>query len=184
MKEKTQDANLWLREISKDQNLNQLDDIELTTMRGQRRWFPSRIIMPMVNYGTYNPETGKVRLGGVLPTDDIFTLMDYTWEEDTTSQAAKTWTVPAGYIWIVLNIGSSNGNRAVRTLVSLNDGTTNGNLLGDLDLAQIDAGSFSDCLAGHPSMVLNGEDAITTTQLEFVAADVVRHRIRYVQIEV
>jgi len=95
-----EDMKQWLREITKDQNLTEIDDITLTRVDGKRRWWRSSVLQPVLQKGSYNSYTGKYVLHG-FPVSG----MDY---DDTDTEDSLTTTCPEGYIREVQLMGASD----------------------------------------------------------------------------
>lgn len=103
MNEKGKNANEWLNEITKDQNLEKLEDVQLTGLRGLRRWFASRILGYNFNMGYYDHVADRIVPGPFSPS--------LSSEFTTTSAAASTLTCPAGYKIKITFAGAVNATQ-------------------------------------------------------------------------
>lgn len=101
-------ASEWLKDPTLDQNLKQIDDIELTQVNDKRKWFSSRILQSIINYGGYNNRTGRVMLGDNpketrgLPSTQI----------TAAAIGSATLTCPAGHYYYVTHAAGVNNSGA------------------------------------------------------------------------
>lgn len=182
MKVEPQDVNKWLTKVTDDQNLQDIDEIEITRMDGIRRWFHSRLLQPIFHYGNYNKLTGKVELGTRPGLGDLENIVI---EEDATSAAARNFTSATEnrLIWYIGVIS----DRAPLYGITVTDGVTTITLPGmagtgtaNIEYSLLPGGAMtgvgvSSGKSPYPFYLPAGW-VIETTEANFVAADAtVRH---------
>lgn len=118
--DKTFDANQWLKKITPDQNLSDIEQIDDTRVSGFKQWFMSRLIGPFIKLGYYDADADRIVQGS--PSES------YTWESEftTASAAALTLTCPAGYRYEVYHACAWNVTQASSTTLTA---TIGGNTL-------------------------------------------------------
>lgn len=174
-----QEASKWLSKVTKDQNLEDIDDITLTPVSGFRRWFASRILGHNLHAGWYNPTTDRIVLGPRYTIYDVDVLKDVVCDTDTTSVASKEWTVTTGEQWIILRVYGKNATRAINSdcrITPLGGAETN---IGERIIAGAVNRGVAYGVGYAPLIVLDGGDKIKIEDLAFVAADVMTFSITY-----
>jgi hypothetical protein len=199
-KGKGRPASDWLREVTKDQNLSDIDQLEVTLMNEFRNWFRSAILQPVLDTGHYDTAAGKFVLG---PPSEILSnarlaSATLTSQVDTaTSAGTDTLTVAAGHAYYVIAASCENSTRA--TTVGLtytpNGGTatvftTSSGTQPQNCLAPIMNGSYQGTAAGcacyNPGggLYMKAGDVLTITQGSFVGGDDTDYYFVYYDIEV
>lgn len=107
-KGKGKDARVWLEDVTPDQNLEEIGQIDSTQMNGIRRWFMSRIISPFYKKGGYNHRTGRIQLGDNPPQ----TMGQPSTQITAAAQATATLTCPVGHVFEVLMANAENNSGA------------------------------------------------------------------------
>lgn len=97
----------WLRYITPDQNLSELDEITDNQVSGVRRWWRRADLTPTMPTAWYDPGTGKYVLGGPMPP----ARSNFT-EVTTASQASLTLTCQDDEILEVTYASLGNATRA------------------------------------------------------------------------
>ena len=191
MRKETYNQSEWLKDITKDQNIENLDHITLTRWDGLRRWFASRILQPTFDMGYYDTSTGSIVLG--VPTTTFSDLpRESEIDTSTTSAATYTLTCPAGHRYVVTACGYSNGTRVTAGQLELTKsggaakillkGTTAGlatyvwKLIGAYNSASNAAG-FNSSIEGP--IILGPGDVLTIRDNSFVAADTMYYYFMY-----
>jgi len=172
-------ASAWLDKITKDQNLNELDEITRTPWNTIRRWFVSRMINPMIKMGYYDPATGYPVLGS--PSDS------YTWESEftTASAAALTLTCPAGYRMDIHHASAWNATQAstctITASISGNTLTLITGASGTTANTGAVIGAFTGLSNAHHNIPigLSAGDSITLTLNTYAAGNDTQHQIIY-----
>lgn len=193
-----QEAKQWLRQITKDQNLNQLDDITLTRWDTLKRWFQSRILQPTIITGYYDATSGFPVLGQFNPPPQLATArVDRQQQNSAVSAASSTLTCAAGYAYYVEAATLSNSNRAFTPQLTVtpsggaasslikNTGTTAAAGVAFPVIGGTYAGGVNTTMSWHGDcgIWLFPGDVLTLTDVAFVAADVMAHQFvftRYV----
>jgi hypothetical protein len=189
-KGKGRPASDWLREVTKDQNLSDLDQLEVTLMNEFRNWFRSAILQPVLITGYYDEDTGKYVLGRqeVNLEEQLCTSPEdvTTDTQVNTGAAAATLTVAAGHVYRIIGAYTKNSTRLPFFTADL---TPNGG----------SAAQICDTSAGGPGQGENGYyvggagesnltcpglggtlwmqagDTLTVTQSNYVGGDTVEH---------
>lgn len=108
----------WLEKISRDQNLNQLNELETVIWDTMRRMFLSMEIKPGLHVGSIDPDTSRAIPGVQSPLSGI--------HFSTATVAALTLTVPANRRYRVYYAGALNITQVSDVTLT---GTINGNAL-------------------------------------------------------
>lgn len=100
----------WLRGITKDQNLEDLDHVSNTRVDGLRRWFRSAELVPTLQTGYYDEDTGTYAVGMIPPVPIEAFTGSATLERanDTSSAATYVLTPPAGHLYVVVSANIRN----------------------------------------------------------------------------
>ncbi len=195
--EKIYNMSEWLRRPTKDQNLNELDDLTKTQQDSKGlKWFRSRQIVPTVPTGYYDADTGQFVLGSVdqrfykrtNSTDAAVIVTDTV--ADATSEATEVLTVPAGHAYKVILVAGLNDTRAPR--YRLNYAPSGGTSTDIVDMGggtgtQLElnyvlgegSGAQGAIFSPIGPLWMQAGDVLTLTDETFVAADVVLHVIVY-----
>lgn len=177
MKTEGRQANDWLREVTKDQNLEDLDDVTLTRMDRARRWFASRILQPMFKTGYYDSNTGLFVLGS--PSDS------YTWESEftTASAAALTLTCPAGYRYEIVYAAAWNATQVSTCTASASIAGNTMSLIVGTSGTAVNSGMVMGGFNGATAITLTGPiglsagDTFTLTLNTYAAGNDTEHQI-------
>lgn len=100
----------WLRNVTSDQNLEDIDELTDTIVNHKKRWWPSRVLQPTLKQGKYNNSTGKYEL-----EDAGVNTVRYT----TGSSDTDTLTCAVGSEYEVLFVTAVDGVTASSYVLSL-----------------------------------------------------------------
>lgn len=162
----------WLRKITKDQNLEDIDDLTNTPINGFRRWFRSAELSPTLNMGYYDSLAGVYVLGRYREP-----AMEYI--ENTTSAALYTLTSGATERITIIFCSSRNATRAhavdaTASATAIIDGGAT--IAQNRDLVLIGGATEDPTNTAIPRIsgpiTIEQGETFTTTDISFVAADV------------